>query len=239
VELLTPPPFAVSYVPFPAGWYVIELVVAGVISCVAIGGDERTEGLWCGWDGFGPRGGGGARCGARRTFDLAALAIAELARRSLRSIRARPSSNIRETPPLKTAAMLTLDAAAGCRVPRWPAKLETSEMAPSAATASPTAATAAAGQWPARTSSSRRPLWAAAAPAGVVAPAAGSAGASSASWNAADRSPQKSSALGGAASRSRDDVRGPKGTRSSRGPIQSLGRRTTLLPVWARPSPSV
>jgi hypothetical protein len=70
-----------------------------------------------------------------------------------------------------------------------------------------------------------------------------SAGAWTASWIAADRSPQKSAALGGGSGMRADAVVGcagpgsasgveacrPNGTSSSRGPSQSRGSRTTLL----------
>ncbi len=68
-------------------------------------------------------------------------------------------------------------------------------------------------------------------------------GACRASWTAAESSPQKSSALGGAvkvdAAWVGESAAGPKGTRSWRGPIQSRGKRTTLVSasVGSLPSP--
>ncbi len=147
-------------------------------------------------------------------------------RGTLASSCSRPRCRSRETPLPNTAATPTLDPPVGRRAPLGPSTADRTPITTRRAIARPP--TAAAGG----RRSTRRPVC---APTGARTP---SAGAWTASWIAADRSPQKSSALGGGSSASSDEARGPKGTSSSRGPSQSRGRRTTLVRRRASCSPA-
>ena len=133
------------------------------------------------WSGFGD----GGRCGARRTSAAVPRAT---------WIRPRSNRKMLETPPLSTAAKPAFDPVARCGVPPGARALEATTIAATAAIAR-TAVTPAT----ARRSTRRERI------AGVLpeplSTSSWTAGAWSALCTAAECSPQKSSALGGAASR--------------------------------------
>lgn len=170
------------------------------------------------------------RCGVCR--DSRESACAARFRSALMSSLARPSCISRERPLPNTAATPAFEPPAGRLGPE---KLDETASSTTAATARLPAAAATI-----RRSSLRGLRGGRRVPA-VPTVAGSSAGAWSALWIAADRSPQKSSALGGGSSTLDGDAsleaappafwevaRGPKGTSSSRGPSQSRGRRTTV-----------
>ena len=155
------------------------------------------------WSGF--RDGG--RCGARRSFAAVPRAT---------WIRPRSNRKMLETPPLSTAAKPTFDPVARSGVPPGAKALEATTIAATAAIAR-TAATPAT----ARRSTRRGRI------AGVrpESPSTFSwtAGAWSALWTAAECSPQKSSALGGGASRLRGASRLGGSAPRLRGGASGLG----------------
>ena len=135
------------------------------------------------------------------------------------------------TPPVRIAAILSPGAREGC----WGDPDDNMASATPNTTAVPAAATAMArprGIAPTRIQG--RPMrCGGTSPPRDVRPGSSpgerlAAGPWRASCTSAERSPQKSSALGGA-SAGRGGASAPKGTSSSRGPSQSRGRRITLF----------
>jgi hypothetical protein len=178
-----PPAFAAADVSIVVGWYEFELAtVVGAVS-ETTGVEERTELVGRGRAGWWAGVGDDWRWGGRGAFAVATRGT---------WIRWRSNRRMLETPPLSTAAKPTLDPAAPCGARPGPDGLDTSAMT---ATATATARTAAP---LARVRRATRRGWIAGTAASAAFAPGGTAGAWSALWTAAECSPQKSSALGGA-----------------------------------------